>query len=333
MLGQRARVGVRLGVGTLIYFHCANAYATSASAFPPAPETPFWVPVYRILPLKRRPLYSAFISITGIDSSEIPLDLVAYPDFAALFSRSIDMRRLRPIDSDAALVSPADGRILHLARNVGPDRRITVKNTSYSLAELVAASTASRAGGLNAAADEAPWNAAVVYLAPRNYHRFHSPCDLIPKRLYHHTGETLYSVSPIMLERVPGLLHRNERVIMHADLAESRVTDALVEKEPLSPTAKGGWMAYVAVGATCVGSIEWNDAPALQTNNHASSSGKDNRVQQVIVPESARQRLAKGDEIGAFNFGSTIVLVWSGLPGEFCVSEGDAIRVGEAIFK
>jgi phosphatidylserine decarboxylase len=241
-----------------------------------------------IHPVLRPAVYSSFISFTGINPTEIPESLSSYPTLSALFSRTLDPS-LRPIAA-SSLVSPADGKIVHIVSNSSPSHTVTIKNTQYSLSELI-----------NKKSDES-WNAIVVYLAPKNYHRFHAPIQLNQQRISYFGGN-LMSVDPWFVKRVPGLLTLNERVVMHAD-------------------TELGWLSYVAVGATCVGSIFFggSDIPV----------GGAKGWRDVEIDDSA-SRLGKGDEVGGFRMGSTVVLVWSG-EGEFVVKEGDEIKVGEGVW-
>jgi phosphatidylserine decarboxylase len=235
----------------------------------------------------RPTVYSTFISFTGINPREIPGSLSSYQTLAALFSRSLEPS-LRPIAS-TSLVSPADGTIVHIVSGVSPSHTVTIKNTEYSLSELI-----------NKKNDE-KWNAIVVYLAPKNYHRFHAPTRLDPTRIQYFGGD-LMSVDPWFVSRVPSLLTRNERVVMDA-------------------TTGVGWLSYVAVGATCVGSIFFGGSsiPVGGRKGWRDVAGDGNSVE-------------KGAEVGGFRMGSTVVLVWSG-EGEFIVNEGDGIKVGEGVWR
>ncbi|PWY97487.1 phosphatidylserine decarboxylase [Testicularia cyperi] len=153
----------------------------------------------------------------------------------------------------------------------------------------------------------------VVYLAPGDYHRFHSPTNWVAERRRHFRGE-LYSVSPYMANRLSNLFVLNERV-------------ALLGRW------RHGFFGMVPVGATNVGSIRINFDKALRTNvrkqrylagtySEASYAGASKLL--------GGQPLGAGDEMGGFLLGSTIVLVFEA-PADFRfdLHPGQKIKVGE----
>jgi phosphatidylserine decarboxylase len=235
-------------------------------------------------------MYGGFIRLTGINPLEIPESLDSYPTLSHLFSRRINpsLRPISPVD----LVCPADGKIVHVVSNVSAAHTVEIKSVKYSLEELI--------NKRDSSSDEA-WNALVVYLAPKNYHRFHAPAALDPVTIQHFTGE-LMSVDPWFVHRVPGLFTRNERIVVHAE----------------SPV---GWLAYVAVGATCVGSIFLDNTDIVASS---PTGWRDVRGRGAAVE--------KGGEVGGFRMGSTVVIVWSG-EGAFMVGEGEDVRVGQGVWK
>ncbi|KAF6767597.1 Phosphatidylserine decarboxylase-related [Kalmanozyma brasiliensis GHG001] len=155
----------------------------------------------------------------------------------------------------------------------------------------------------------------VIYLAPGDYHRFHSPTNWVAERRRHFRGE-LYSVSPYMARRLSNLFVLNERV-------------ALLGRW------RHGFFGMVPVGATNVGSIRINFDKALRTNvrkqrylagtySEASYSGASKLL--------GGQPLGAGDEMGGFLLGSTIVLVFEA-PAEFRfdLKPEQKIKVGERL--
>ncbi|SPO27127.1 related to PSD1 - phosphatidylserine decarboxylase 1 [Ustilago trichophora] len=155
----------------------------------------------------------------------------------------------------------------------------------------------------------------VIYLAPGDYHRFHSPTNWVAERRRHFRGE-LYSVSPYMANRLANLFVLNERV-------------ALLGRW------RHGFFGMVPVGATNVGSIRINFDKALRTNvrmqrylagtySEASYSGASKLL--------GGQPLAAGDEMGGFLLGSTIVLVFEA-PNDFRfdLKPDQKVKVGERL--
>ncbi|KAJ3372897.1 phosphatidylserine decarboxylase 1 [Allomyces arbusculus] len=167
---------------------------------------------------------------------------------------------------------------------------VDVNSIEYSVDSLVGASP----GAMHDAADHHRTSEdmglyyAVIYLAPGDYHRFHSPAHWTVTERRHVHGELL-SVSPRLLRAVPSLFTLNERV-------------ALV----------GAWrhgvFAMVPVGATNVGSIKINFDPELCTNHPDAIAPPAGTVDLLRYPQP--QRLKPMDEVGGFMLGSTVVLVF-----------------------
>ena len=154
----------------------------------------------------------------------------------------------------------------------------------------------------------------VVYLAPGDYHRFHSPTSWVVERRRHFTGD-LFSVSPYIVNRLKDLFVLNERV-------------ALLGRW------KHGFYSMVPVGATNVGSIRINFDEALRTNTRHLSHPPHTFTEAVYTSASALkgQPLLPGEEMGGFRLGSTIVLVFEApTDWRFTVKAGAKIKVGEAL--
>lgn len=156
----------------------------------------------------------------------------------------------------------------------------------------------------------------VVYLAPGDYHRFHSPATWVVERRRHFTGD-LFSVSPYIANRLKNLFVLNERV-------------ALLGRW------KYGFFSMVPVGATNVGSIRVNFDEALRTNTNDGDTKKEPHTFSEAVYSSASvlrgQPLLTGEEMGGFRLGSTIVMVFEAPKDwEFTVNAGEKIKVGEPL--
>ncbi|KAH9836653.1 phosphatidylserine decarboxylase 1 [Rhodofomes roseus] len=156
----------------------------------------------------------------------------------------------------------------------------------------------------------------VIYLAPGDYHRFHSPTAWVVEKRRHFVGD-LFSVSPWMVDKLADVFVLNERV-------------ALLGRW------KYGFFGMVPVGATNVGSIKINFDQALRTNvatRHRPPVGTfEEAVYTSASPVLRGQPLSKAQEMGGFYLGSTIVLVFEAPQDfEFTVEAGQKIKMGEKL--
>ncbi|PPQ65607.1 hypothetical protein CVT24_011816 [Panaeolus cyanescens] len=155
----------------------------------------------------------------------------------------------------------------------------------------------------------------VIYLAPGDYHRFHSPTAWVVEKRRHFMGE-LFSVSPWMAKRLENLFVLNERV-------------ALLGRW------KHGFFGMVPVGATNVGSIKINFDQDLRTNvrgKRAPPGTYTEAVYSAASPLLRGQPLVPAEEMGGFCLGSTIVLVFEAPSDfEFNIHAGDKVKVGQAL--
>ncbi|KAJ1668790.1 phosphatidylserine decarboxylase 1 [Coemansia sp. RSA 1813] len=155
----------------------------------------------------------------------------------------------------------------------------------------------------------------VIYLAPGDYHRFHSPANWVVEARRHFAGE-LYSVSPYIARTIQNLFVLNERV-------------ALLGRW------KHGFMSMTAVGATNVGSVVVNFDKKLRTNLREAKLLPGEFSQLSYAPFSPRLGgvpLRKGQEVGGFRLGSTVVLVFSAPKSfQFNVQPDQKVKMGEAL--
>ncbi|WVW85530.1 phosphatidylserine decarboxylase [Kwoniella bestiolae CBS 10118] len=156
----------------------------------------------------------------------------------------------------------------------------------------------------------------VVYLAPGDYHRFHSPTTWVVERRRHFTGD-LFSVSPYIANRMKDLFVLNERV-------------ALLGRW------KHGFFSMVPVGATNVGSIKINFDETLRTNTRKITHPPHTYAEAVYSSASILkgQPLLAGEEMGGFKLGSTIVMVFEA-PKNFIfdVEAGQKVKMGQVLGK
>ena len=155
----------------------------------------------------------------------------------------------------------------------------------------------------------------VVYLAPGDYHRFHSPTNWVVERRRHFAGE-LFSVSPYIARRLANLFVLNERVVLFGRY-------------------RYGFFSMIPVGATNVGSIKISFDRDLKTNALTKDKPESGFVEATYRNASrllGGQPLKAGEEMGGFSLGSTIVLVFEApLDFEFRIREGEKVKVGQAI--
>ncbi|HET7062621.1 MAG TPA: archaetidylserine decarboxylase [Nitrosospira sp.] len=214
-----------------------------------------------------------FIGRYGVNMDEaVNPDIRSYRTFNDFFTRSL-LAEARPIDT-ADYVCPADGTISQLGVISG-DRIFQAKGHNYSATALVG-------GDETLAGKFYGGNFATIYLSPRDYHRVHIPCKGRLLRMIHVPG-SLFSVNPGTVRGVPGLFARNERVISVFE------TDC-------------GPFVMILVGATIVGSIStvWHGV----VNPPRSGETRDWRY------DSSNIVLEKGDEMGQFQLGSTVIMLF-----------------------
>ena len=169
----------------------------------------------------------------------------------------------------------------------------------------------------------------VVYLAPGDYHRFHSPVSWVCTSRRHFAGE-LFSVSPYLQRTLPGLFTLNERVV-------------------LLGRWKYGFFSYTPVGATNVGSIVINFDRELRTNSLTTDTQADREAAAAKergeaysgFSEASYQgasrilgghALRKGEEMGGFMLGSSIVVVFEAPEHwTWTVEKGQKVKMGTAV--
>jgi|TARA_B110000285_G_scaffold76791_1_gene88425 phosphatidylserine decarboxylase len=204
------------------------------------------------------------------EAAEMNLDY--YSSFNTFFTRLL-RNDVRPI-SESDIVSPVDG----VVSQVGPvtsGQIVQAKGQEYSVLALL--------GGDDALTSEfVGGQFATIYLSPKDYHRIHMPATGILRKMRYIPGK-LFSVSPRTARAVPDLFARNERVAVTFD------TDF-------------GPIVMVLVGAIFVGSMETIWAGQITPNY-----GK--VIQQWTYDGEQAITIEKGQEMGRFNMGSTVVML------------------------
>ena len=207
----------------------------------------------------------------NIDEAESS-DLDDYENFNSFFTRALK-DGARPIDQDSdALISPADGAVSQ-AGPITRQRIIQAKGSDYSASRLLGDSEEAKLYTDGAFT--------TIYLSPKDYHRVHMPIagTLISTR---YIPGDLFSVNDKTAQALPGLFARNERLVCQFD-------------------SELGQFALVFVGAMLVAGIEtvWGgfETPGRGAVRNADFSGRD-------------LNFDKGEEIGRFKFGSTVILMF-----------------------
>lgn len=250
-------------------------------------------------PWIKNPLIKWFSQRFGISLEEAKIqDPTAFPSFNAFFTRALQ-EGARPIDAtEQGIVSPADGVVSQCGQIRGSDV-LQAKGAYFSVYELL--------GGDAALAEEfINGHFATIYLSPKDYHRVHMPISGTLRKILYVPGR-LFSVNNATAEQVPKLFARNERAVCVFD------TDA-------------GPVAVILVGAMIVAAIE--------TVFTGQITPLANKVQTIDFSKQPLSR-EKGEELGRFLLGSTVVLLF---PENACqwqpeLAAGSALKMGQLIGK
>lgn len=225
--------------------------------------------------------FSTYLIKLFIKQYKVNMDEAKYSDplhfdsFNEFFTRKLK-DGVRPIlAGDENIIAPVDGKISQVGQ-VKEGRLIQAKGRDFSLRELL--------GGLDEIA--IPFKNGLfstIYLSPKDYHRIHIPIAAKLEKMLFIPGN-LFSVNPLLVDNIPNLFSKNERAVA------------------LFTTACGP-MAMVLVGAFIVGSIE--------TVWHGVLKQQGNKEVQFWDYSDQNITFEKGDEIGRFRLGSTIIAIFS----------------------
>jgi phosphatidylserine decarboxylase len=229
-------------------------------------------------------------------------DAGAYADFNAFFTRALKPGARPVAPGDRTVCCPVDGAVSQIGL-AEADTLLQAKGRTFSLTALLG-------GDLERARPFQGGAFATLYLSPRDYHRIHLPLAGQLREMVHIPGK-LFSVSPLTTRMVPELFARNERV-------------ATLFDTPAGP------MALVLVGAINVSSIEtvWAGTitPPLGTT-----------IRRWGYPPNGdgAVRLDKGAELGRFNMGSTVILLFGqgAVRWETEIRPGAVVRMGQRLGK
>jgi phosphatidylserine decarboxylase len=244
-------------------------------------------------------LIDIFINVYGINMSEAKLKKAQdFDTFNNFFTRELE-HGARTIDTDSnTLCYPVDGAISQQG-DIIEGKLIQAKGFNYSLTSLLG-------GDARTAAPFQKGKFSCIYLAPKDYHRIHMPMAATLREMIYVPGE-LFSVNPLTANNVPDLFARNERVVTIFD-------------------TEHGALAMVLVGATIVASIETTWAGTI-----TPPAGSDIFRWQYPAKGVDAITFEKGDEMGRFKLGSTVVSTFAPNMVDFAPEAGPetVTRLGE----
>jgi len=266
----------------------------------------FWLTavVYRLAristPAIKDFLITRFVALYDVEIDEVELDVpTGFRTFNDFFIRALE-DGARAVDANpGSIVSPADGTLSRSGRLLAGSI-MQAKGIDYTLEDLLATD-------LEQAAALADGSFATIYLEPYNYHRVHAPFDGNVVAARYVPGD-LFSVNAATAKYVPGLFRRNERLVLHFETPQ-------------------GPAAVILVGALNVGSISTPWSGQIRPRK----SG----VVETIDLDNGPATVMKGDLLGWFNMGSTVIVL---MPAGSCewhddLEPGKIVRMGESIGK
>jgi len=250
-------------------------------------------------PLMRRWFLRWFVKHYRVDMSlaQEP-DLDSYATFNDFFTRALRPEARPIVSGEKTIACPVDGAVSQ-AGAIHADRIFQAKGQDYSLLQLL--------GGDQQWAEKfTDGHFATLYLSPRDYHRIHIPLDARLRAMSHVPGR-LFSVNAATARVIPGLFARNERVVAYFDTA-------------------AGPMAMVLVGAIFVASIE-----TVWAGEITPPAGR--QVRHWDYEGSEAQEFAKGEEMGRFNMGSTVIVLFGrdAVQWAASVTPGAPVQMGQQL--
>ncbi|EER46352.1 phosphatidylserine decarboxylase [Actinobacillus minor NM305] len=223
-----------------------------------------------------------------------------YATFNEFFIRPLKADARPIVEDEKALALPADGRVSEFG-HISDDRLIQAKGHYFNLDTLLANDTEMAAKFKNG-------DFITTYLSPSDYHRVHMPCDATLRKMIYVPGE-LFSVNPFLAEHIPYLFARNERVICEFDTAF-------------------GPMVQILVGATVTASMSTVWAGVI-------NPPRPNEVVEYYYETEGEKaiHLKKGQEMGAFRLGSTVINLFPQKTITFAdnLHTGAVTRMGEIL--
>jgi phosphatidylserine decarboxylase len=233
-----------------------------------------------------------YVRYFNIDLAPVKRPLHEFENLLDFFVRELHPEARPVVQEKGVVVSPVDGTVSEIGV-AEQGMLLQAKGVHYSLEELLGGHTEfvqKFSGG--------PY--VTIYLSPRDYHRIHMPVEGVVEELTYIPGE-LYPVNQTGVKLFPGLFVKNERVISYI-------------------RSDFGQMALVKVGATNVGSIRVTYDRDIVTNPRRVREIEHKKYGQPV-------HLEKGDEMGRFEFGSTVILLFEPGQIEWMIETRPGVRV------
>jgi len=233
-----------------------------------------------------------FINKHQVNLAEAERDNISdYVHFNDFFTRALKPQ-VRPI-SESPIISPVDG-VVSQAGQIKDSQILQAKGYHFSISKLLAGESSEKIEN---------GYFATIYLSPKDYHRIHMPID--GKLVYmRYIPGNLFSVNHKTVQKVNGVFARNERLVCLFDTVFGRVT-------------------FVLIGAIFVGSME--------TSWHGQVTppyGKEVKVYDYTEKEF---ELLKGDELGRFNMGSTVIMLLPETSPALKLQSGQELKMGQSV--
>jgi len=238
---------------------------------------------------------NVYVKLMKVDLSEF-LSSDKYESLNELFTR--DLRHKREFSSpEDEFISPCDGYITECG-DIKDEKVLQIKGFSYRVRKLLGYFI------LKDKKDRLMDGKYInFYLSPKDYHRYHVPIDMCVKKAVHIPGK-LYPVNLTWLQKIPELFVENERVVLECYTKEEKL------------------FYMVFVGALNVGKMQFIFDHNIQTNAKSS-------LEQPYMYNNLW--LKKGDELGRFEMGSTIVMFFEKDSVELDCSRDKSIRFTDKI--
>ncbi len=237
-----------------------------------------------------------YIRSYGVDRDEIDWPQRGFRSLDAFFTRTL-VPGTHVVDADPrAVVSPVDARIDMFGEIIDGVTMMQAKGVCYSLRDLVPSAMHERF---------IDGSFVTLYLSPSDYHRIHAPAGGRVRGFFNIPGR-LFTVQEFMVQGLPGLFSRNERLISYIE-------------------TQRGLVAVCKIGAMNVGRITLSYDP-IATNRTFR------RRREVLFGDDAACPIAKGDELGVFHLGSTVIMLFEKDMITFTdCAVGTKVRVGQRL--